>query len=148
MGPNIPGGYPPGGQWPHDDGGGRRRKRKKKGGFIGFMSDLIAGVAVVLAIYLAIEAVPYLLKFEPGDIMDYSDSNLFGKVEVLMDGLRHKRGVSEMKFSHDGKSVTLIDDNGKLSGIEAEGYGYDEGGEMESDFEEARRILEEWGLLE
>lgn len=141
MGHNIPGVPMP----PYGGGGGgrRRRRRKRKGGFLKFM---IVGVAVVLAIYLAIEAVPYALKFEAGDIWDYSDANLFGKIEALRDGLRHKREISEMTFSHDGKSITFTDDNGTLTGIEAEGYDYDEADEMESDLAEARRLLKEWGL--
>ena len=140
MGTSIPG-VP----IPHGGGGGRRRKRKK-GGFLKFMGDLIVGILIVFAIVIAIEAVPYLLKFSPGDIMDYSNNNIFGKMEVLRDGLRHKRGISEMTFSHDGRSITFTDTNGTLTGIDAEGYDYGDGEEYESDLAEARRILDEWGL--
>ena len=136
----------PGVPMPYGGGGGGRRRKRKKGGFLKFMRDLIVGVVIVCAIYLAIEAVPYLLKFSPGDIMEYSDNNIFGKMEVLRDGLRHKRGISEMTFSHDGRKITFTDDNGTLAGIEAEGYDYGDGEEYESDLAEARRILKEWGL--
>ena len=146
MGHNFPGGYPPGGQWTHDDGGGRRRRRKKKGGFLKFMGDLIVAALVAFAIVIAIFALPHLFEFSPGDIMAFDDAVGFEKIDAFMDGLRHKRGISEMKFSHDGRTITFTDTKGTLTGIDAEGYDYDESGKLESDLEEARRLLKEWGL--
>ena len=149
MVPNFPGGYPPGGQRTHHGGGGKRRKPKRKT-FLQQLGealrDLIVGILIVFAIVIAIEAVPYLLKFEPGDTIDYSNNNIFGKIEVFKDAMRHKRGISEMTFSHDGKSVTFTDEKGTLTGIDAEGYGYGDADELEDDIDEARRIIHEWGL--
>lgn len=144
--------YPPGSGAPlepherlitYSSDGGRRRK---KNGFLKHVWDVILWTAVGLMAFLAIEAMPYLLKFEPGDIMAYSDNNIFGKVEVLKDGLRHKREISEIKFSHDGKTVTLTDEKGTLTDISGEGYGEGDEGEFQRDTDEARRILSEWGL--
>lgn len=146
MGPNFSGGYPPGGQWTRDDGGGKRRRRKKKGGFLKFMGDLIVAALVAFAIVIAIFALPYLFKFIPGDIMAFDSAVGFEKIDAFRDGLRHKHGISEMTFSHDGRSITFTDTNGTLTGIDAEGYDYGDGGEYESDLAEARRILDEWGL--
>lgn len=144
MGPNFPGGYPPGGQWTHD-GGGKRRRRKKKG-FLGHCWDVIVWVLVAFAIVIAVDAIPLLLGFDPWDAADFVDAPGLAKIDAFMDGWRHKQGISEMTFSHDGKTITFTDTNGTLTGIEAEGYDYGDGEEYESDLAEARRILEEWGL--
>ena len=146
MGPNIPGGCPPGGQWPRDDGGGRRRRRKKKGGFLKFMGDLILCVVGTLLFCALVFAIPLFLGFDPVDAADFVDAPGLAKIDAFMDGWRHKHGISEMTFSHNGRSITFTDNNGTLSDIDAEGYDYDESGELESDLAEARRILKEWGL--
>ena len=134
----------PGVPIPHGGGGGRRRKRKK--GFLRYCWELIMWVLVAFAIVIAIFALPYLFKFSPGDIMAFDSAVGFEKIDAFRDGLRHKRGISEMSFSHDGRSITFTDTNGTLTGIDAEGYDYGDGGEYESDLAEARRILDEWGL--
>lgn len=145
MGPNFPGGYPPGGQRTHNGGGGKRRRRKKKG-FLRRCRELIAWVFVAFAIVIAVFALPYVFGFSPGDIMAFDDAVGFEKIDAFMDGLRHKRGISEMTFSHDGRTITFTDDNGALTDIDAEGYDYGDSGDFESDLEEARRLLKEWGL--
>ena len=140
MGPNIPGvPMPPYG----GGGGGRRRKRKKKGGFV---RELIGAVFFALAISLAVFALPYLFEFSPGDVMAFDSAVGLEKIEAFRDGLRHKREISEMTFSHNGRSITFTDEGGTLTGIDAEGYDYGDGAEYESDLAEARRILREWGL--
>lgn len=147
MGPNIPGvPMPHGGGGSGGGGGGKRRKRKKKGGALKFARGLIAAVILAFAISALILALPLFLGFDPADAADFADAPGLEKIDAFMDGWRHKHGISEMTFSHDGRTITFTDDNGTLTGIAAEGYDYDEGGELESDFAEARRILREWGL--
>lgn len=136
MGPNIPGvPMPPYG----GGGGGRRRKRKKRGGFV---RELLGAVFIALAVF----ALPYLFEFSPGDVMAFDSAVGLEKIEAFRDGLRHKREISEMTFSHNGRSIAFTDEGGTLTGIEAEGYDYDEADEMEADIDEARRLLKEWGL--
>lgn len=146
----FPGGYPPGGSYSvteyGDGGGGRRRRRKKKGGFLKFIGDLIVCAVVTLAFCALVFAIPLFLGFDPWDAADFVDAPGLAKIDAFMDGWRHKRGISEMTFSHDGRKITFTDTNGTLTGIEAEGYDYGDGEEYESDLAEARRILEEWGL--
>ena len=144
MGINLPGVPTPNG-YGANGGGGKKRKRKKKG-FFGYCWELIMWVFVAFAIVIAIFALPYLFKFSPGDIMAFDDAVGFEKIDAFMDGLRHKQGISEMTFSHDGKSITFTDKNGTLSRVSGEGYDYDDNGEFDSDLEEARRLLREWGL--
>ena len=149
MVPNFPGGYPPGGQWTHHGGGGRRRKPKRKSLWRLLWEEMKTGLIwlfVFFLIFIAIEAVPYLLKFEPGDTMAYSNENIFGKIEVFKDAMRHKRGISEIKFSHDGKTVTLTDEKGTLTDISGEGYGEGDEDEFQRDVDEVLRLLREWGL--
>ena len=152
MGPNFPGGSPSGGPWTHDDGGGKRRKRKKKG-FFRCLVELIVGVILTFAFCALALALPLLLQFDPWDAQQFVDASgdglrgtMAAKVDAFMDGWRHKQGMSEMTFFHDGKSITFTDTNGTLTGMDANGYDYDEGGEYESDLAEMRRILKEWGL--
>ena len=145
MAPNFPGGYPPGGQWTHDSGG-KRRRRKKKGGFLKFIRDLIVAALAAFAISALILAIPLFLGFDPWDAERFVEAPGLAKINAFMDGWRHKHGISEMTFSHDGRSITFTDTNGTLTGIDAEGYDYGDGGEYESDLAEARRILDEWGL--
>lgn len=147
MRPNFPGGYPPGGQWTRDDGGGRRRQRKKKGGFLKAVSGLIACVVVTFAVSALILALPLFLDFDPWDAADFVDAPGFAKIDAFLDGWRHKHGISEITFSHDGKTITLWDDDGTLSSVESDGYG-DDDGSLADDIAEARRILKEWGLAE
>ena len=137
-------GIPPG-VVTYDGGGGKRRKRKR-GGFLKAVRDLFVCVLVALGIALAVFAAPLLMGFDPVDAADFVDAPGLAKIDAFQKGLRHKRGISEMTFSHDGRSITFTDDNGKLSGIDAKGYDYGDGEEYESDLAEARRILEEWGL--
>ena len=137
MGPNIPG-------VPVPDG--KSRKRKKKGGFLRRCRDLTVSLLVCAALVLAVFAVPLLLGFDPMDAANFVDAPGLAKIDAFMDGWRHKRGISEMTFSHNGRTITFTDDNGTLTGIDAEGYGYADGGDFESDLDEARRILKEWGL--
>ena len=151
MEPNFPGGPPPGGYGSYsvteyDDGGGRRRRRKKKGGFLKAVGDLIVWLLIAAALVLALFGAPLLMGFDPYDAANFVDAPGLAKIDAFMDGWRHKQGISEMTFSHDGKSITFTDTNGTLTGVEAEGYGYDDADELESDIEEARRILHEWGL--
>lgn len=138
MRPNFSGGHPPGGQWTRDDGGGRRRWRKKTGGFLKAVSGLIACVVVTFAVSALILALPLFLGFEPLDAERFVEAPGLAKIDAFMDGWRHKHGISVMTLSHDGKTVTFTDDNGELSGPS--------GDATESDIEEARRILREWGL--
>ena len=137
MRPNFPGGYPPGGQWTRDDGGGRRRRRKKKGGFLKAVGGLIACVVVTFGVSALILALPLFLDFDPWDAAEYADAPGFAKIDAFRDGWRHKHGISTLTFTHDGRTVTFTDDNGELSGPSGDG--------TESDIEEARRILREWG---
>lgn len=140
MGTGIPG-------VPMPYGGGGRRKRKK-GGFLRCCWELIVWIFVAFAIVIAIFALPYIFGFSPGDIMAFDDAVGFEKIDAFRDGLRHKREISEMTFSHNGRSITFTDEAGTLAGIDAEGYDYGDGEEYESDLAEARRILREWGLAE
>lgn len=146
MGPNIPGvPMPPYG----GGGGGRRRRRKRKSVWRLLWDEIKNGLMILFVfflIFIAIEALPYLLKLPDGDIINYSNASIFGKLDALRDGLRHKQGISEMTFSHDGKSVTFTDEKGTLTDIQAEGYGYDDTDELERDIAETRRLLKEWGL--
>lgn len=129
-------GIPPG-VVTYDGGGGRRRKRKR-GGFLKAVRDLFVCVLVALGIALAVFATPLLMGFDPVDAADFVDAPGLAKIDAFQKGLRHKRGISEMTFSHDGRSITFTDDNGTLSEPSGDG--------TESDIEEARRILKEWGL--
>lgn len=129
-------GIPPG-VVTYDGGGGRRRKRKR-GGFLKAVRDLFVCVLVALGIALAVFAVPLLMGFDPVDAADFVDAPGLAKIDAFQKGLRHKRGISEMTFSHNGRTVTFTDDNGTLSEPSGDG--------TESDIEEARRILKEWGL--
>ena len=138
MRPNFSGGHPPGGQWTRDDGGGGRRKRKKKGGFVKAVGGLIMSVVASFAVSGLVLALPLFLDFDPWDAADFVGAPGFAKIDAFMDGWRHKHGISEITFSHDGRTVTFTDDNGELSGPSGDG--------TESDIEEARRILREWGL--
>ena len=147
MRPNFPGGYPPGGQWTRDDGGGRWRRRKKKGGFLKAVGGLIACVVVTFAVSALILALPLLLDFDPWDAAEFVDAPGFAKIDAFLDGWWHKQGMGEITFSHDGRSITIFDDNGALSGVERSGYGDDDDG-FAADLAEARRILKEWGLSE
>lgn len=126
-------GIPPG----VSEGGGRRRKRKKRG-FFHELGSLILWTLLAVLFVLAVFAAPLLMGFDPVDAADFVDAPGFAKIDAFMDGLRHKRGISEMTFSHDGRTVTFTDDNGTLSEPSGNGTG--------SDLEEARRILKEWGL--
>ena len=150
MGTGIPGVPGPGGYGSvSSDGGGRRRRRKRKSVWRLLWEEIKSGLIFLLfffLIFIAIEAVPYLLKLPDGDIINYSNANIFGKFDALRDGLRHKRGISEIRFSHDGKTVTLTDEKGTLTDISGEGYGDGDEKEFQSDVDEARRILREWGL--
>ena len=129
-------GIPPG-VVTYDGGGGRRRKRKR-GGFLKAVRDLFVCVLVALGIALAVFAVPLLMGFDPVDAADFVDAPGFAKIDAFQKGLRHKRGISEMTFSHNGRTITFTDDNGTLSEQSGDG--------TESDIDEARRILKEWGL--
>lgn len=147
MGTGIPPGVP-GSGWSvssDDDGGGRRRRRRKRG-FFHELGSLILWTMIAVLFVLAVFAAPLLMGFDPVDAADFVDAPGFAKIDAFMDGLRHKRGISEMTFSHNGRKITLTDDNGTLSDIDAEGYDYGDSGDFESDLEEARRILREWGL--
>lgn len=151
MGPNIPGGYPPGGHGsysvteydPRDRG---ERRRKKRGGFVGFIRDTAVGLLVCAALVLALDAAPLLLGFDPLDAAHFVDAPGLAKIDAFMDGWRHKEGISKMTFSHDGRTITFTDTNGTLTDIDAEGYDYDDSEEYESDLAEMWRILKEWGL--
>lgn len=129
-------GIPPG-VVTYDGGGGRRRKRKR-GGFLKAVRDLFVCAVVALGIALAVFAVPLLMGFDPVDAADFVDAPGLAKIDAFQKGLRHKRGISEMTFSHNGRSITFADDNGTLSEPSGDG--------TESDIEEARRILKEWGF--
>ena len=128
---------------PYDGGGGRRRKRKK-GGFLKAVGGLLAGVAAAFAVSMLILALPLFMGFDPWDAAEYADAPGFAKIDAFRDGWRHKHGISEIRFSHGGKTVTLWDDNGTLSGVESDSYGDGDG--FAADLAEARRILKEWGL--
>ena len=149
MAPNFPGGHPPGGSGSYSfteyDGGGRRRKRRRSG-FLKGLRDLIVCALVAFGIVIVVFAAPLLMGFDPIDAADFVDAPGLAKIDAFVKGWRHKNGISEMTFSHNGKSITFTDDNGKLSGITAEGYDYGDSGDFESDLDEARRILKEWGL--
>ena len=119
------------------DGDGRRRKRKR-GGFLKAVRDLFVCVLVALGIALAVFAVPLLMGFDPVDAADFVDAPGLAKIDAFQKGLRHKRGISEMTFSHNGQTITFTDDNGTLSEPSGDG--------TESDIDEAQRILKEWGL--
>ena len=129
----------------YDGGGGRRRKRKKRG-FFRELGSLILWTLIAALFVLAVFAAPLLMGFDPVDAADFVDAPGLAKIDAFQKGLRHKRGISEMTFSHDGRSITFTDDNGKLSKIDAGGYDYGDSGDLESDLDEARRILKEWGL--
>ena len=127
---------------PYDGGGGRRRR--KKGGGLKAVGGLIVCVVVTLAVSALVLALPLFMGFDPRDAAEYADAPGFAKIDAFRDGWRHKRGISEITFSHDGKTVTLWDDNGTLSGVESDSYGDGDG--FAADLAEARRILKEWGL--
>lgn len=131
---------------PYDGGGGRRRRRKK-GGFVKAVGGLLTGVAAAFAVSGLVLALPLLLDFDPWDAAEFVDAPGFAKIDAFRDGWRHKQGISEITFSHDGKTITLWDDNGTLSSVESDGYGDDSDG-FAADLAEARRILKEWGLSE
>ncbi len=125
---------------PYDGGGGRRRRHKKKGGFLKAVGGLIACVVVTFAVSALILALPLFMGFDPWDAANFVDAPGFAKIDAFRDGWWHKHGISEMTFSHDGRTVTFTDGNGELSGPSGDG--------TESDIEEALRILKEWGLSE
>ena len=120
---------------PYDGGGGRRRRRR---GFFRTLGDLLLWLLVCGAVVLGLFAAPLLLGFDPIDAADFVDAPGLAKIDAFMKGWRHKNGISEMTFSHNGRSITFTDDNGTLSEPSGDG--------TESDIEEARRILKEWGL--
>lgn len=140
MGTGIPPGVP-GGGWSvsSDDGGGRRRKRKRRG-FFRELGSLILWTLIAALFVLAVFAAPLLMGFDPVDAADFVDAPGLAKIDAFQKGLRHKRGISEMTFSHNGRTITFTDDNGTLSEPSGDG--------TESDIEEARRILKEWGWTE
>ena len=142
-------GIPPGAGWSvssDDDGGGGRRRRRKRRGFFRELCSVILWSTIAVLLVLAVFAAPLLMGFDPVDAADFVDAPGLAKIDAFMDGWRNKHGISEMKFSHNGREITFTDDNGKLSGIDAEGYDYGDDGDFESDLAEARRILKEWGL--
>lgn len=145
MGTGIPPGVPGSGWSVSSDGGGRRRRRKKHGFFHELVS-LIRWTLIAVLLVLGLFAVPLLMGFDPVDAADFVDAPGLAKIDAFMDGWRNKHGISEMTFSHNGRQITLTDDNGKLSGLDAEGYDYGDSDDFENDLEEARRILKEWGL--
>ena len=145
MRPNIPG-FGRGASVSRSGGHKRGRKKRKTKTVRGHVMDVLIPVLIGLALYLAIEAVPYVLKLEDGDVMRYSDASILGKWDALRDGMRHKREISEVKFSHDGKKVTLTYEKGVLTDVSGEGYGEGDAGEYESDLAETRRLLKEWRL--
>lgn len=135
---------------PPPENGRGKKKRKRQRGLLG---TCVSAVFWVFAISALILALPLFLGCDPWDAQYFVDAHgydmrgtLEAKIDALRDGIWHKKELSRVKFSHDGKSVTLVDKAGELSAVTAEGYAYDESAEAADDWNEARRILKEWGI--
>ncbi len=141
--PPMMGGPPP------DDGRGKKRKKRRRG----LLGTIVEAVIIGLLLSALIRGFPLIFGADPWDAQYFADasgydlqSTLAAKWDALRMCFRHTGAISSVKFSHDGKSVTLYDRNGALLQATAEGYDYDESAEAASDWDEALRILREWGL--